>query len=324
MSSKKNKKRAAWIIVAVVLAAAAGVAVYASTKAKKDPKAAAEETTKVEKRSVDDIIEVSGNLKPLLAQEIRAPVDGIVAEVLAKAGEKLEAGDLIARMNSSAAVYAVDSARYQIEQESFAGNRRKVELLKRELESKEKAVEDLNLRAHIGGTVSKLDLKAGDVVVAGTSYGRIIDVSALVADVEIAESDIPRAKPGQVVEFRFPALPGLAAKGRVDAFPAEARINDRGLAVLDAKLVIDAPPKGLLPAYSFSAVIKAGEARDVLVVDSRAVSYKAGKPFVERKKAGGAYETVSVETEGFGSGLVRIVSGCAEGDALKIPTPKAK
>src|SRR5512133_3467843 len=113
MSLKKNKKRAAWIVIAIVLVAAAGVAVYASTKAKKDPKAAAEETTKVEKRSVDDIIEVSGHLKPLLAQEIRAPIDGIVAEVLAKAGDKLEAGDLIARMNSSAAVYAVDSARYQ-------------------------------------------------------------------------------------------------------------------------------------------------------------------------------------------------------------------
>jgi multidrug efflux pump subunit AcrA (membrane-fusion protein) len=324
MSLKKSKKRAAWIVIAIVLVAGAGAAIYASTKAKKDPKGASEETTKVEKRSVDDIIEVSGHLKPLLAQEIRAPVDGIVAEVLAKAGDKLAPGDLIARMNSSAAVYAVDSARYQIEQESFSGNRRKVELLKRELEAKEKAVEDLNLRAHIGGTVSKLDLKAGDVVVAGTSYGRIIDVSALVADVEIAESDIPRARPGQAVEFRFPALPGLIAKGRVDAFPAEARINERGLAVLDAKLVIDSPPKGLLPAYSFSAVIKAGEARDVLVADSRAVSYKMGKPFVERKKADGSYESLSVETEGFGSGLVRIVTGCAEGDTLKIPSPKAK
>jgi len=321
---KKGKKRLIAIIVAVVLFSAAGGIAYVATKGKKAPAGLAEETTKVESRSVDEIIEVSGHLKPLLAQEIRAPSDGIVEEVLAKAGDKLEPGALIARMNSASAVYAVDSARYQIEQESFSGNRRKVELLKRELEAKEKVVEDLNIRAHIRGTLSRLDLKSGDVVVAGTSYGRIIDVSALIADVEIAESDIPRAKPGLPVDFRFPALPGLSAAGRVDAFSAEARINDRGLAVLDAKLVIDAPPKGLLPAYSFTAVIKAGEARDVLVVDSRAVSYKAGKPFVDRKKADGSWENIGVETEGFGSGLVRIVTGCAEGDVLKIPTPKAK
>jgi len=325
MTDKKKKKRRGIAIAAVVLVLAAGGIVYATTRGKKDSGKAPEETATVEKRSVDDIIEVSGHLKPLLAQDIRAPSDGIVEEVLAKAGDRLEAGALIARMNSAAAVYAVDNERYQIEQESFSGNRRKIELLKRELEAKEKAVEDLNIRAHIRGTLSRLDLKSGDVVVAGTtSYGRIIDVSSLIADVEIAEPDIPRAKPGLGVEFRFPALPGLIAKGRVDAFPAEARINDRGLAVLDAKLVIDAPPKGLLPAYSFSAVIKAGEARDVLVADSRAISYKAGKPFVDRKKKDGSWENIGIETEGFGSGLVRIVTGCAEGDVLKLPAPKAK
>jgi hypothetical protein len=124
------------------------------------------------------------------------------------------------------------------------------------------------------------------------------------------------------VDFRFPALPGLAAVGRVDAFPSEARINDRGLTVLDATLVIDRPPAGLLPAYTFTAIIKAGPPRDLLVVDSRAVSYKAGKPFVDRRKTDGAWETVGVETEGFGSGLVRIVSGCAEGDVLRLPKPK--
>ncbi len=324
-SANRGKRRAAAIgIIAGVLAVAALVLAVSSGGAAKGKAKAEDETTVVEKRSVDDVIEVSGHLKPKIEQDIRAPVDGIIEEVSAITGSRVSEGQAIARLESTQADFAIDQIKYQIEQENFAGNRRKAEMLRRELAAKERAAEDLTLRAHFDGVLSKLDLKAGDVVTAGSTYGRLIDVSSLVADVEIAELDIPRARPGLAVDFRFPAIPGLVARGRVESFPAEARINDSGLVVLDAKLVIDSPPKELLPAYSFNAVIKAGEPREILVADSRAVSYKAGKPFVDRREPDGSWKTVGVETEGFGFGFVRIVSGCAEGDALKIPAKEGK
>ena len=95
---------------------------------------------------------------------------------------------------------------------------------------------------------------------------------------------------------------------------AEARINDQKLTVLDGRLVIDRPPAGLLAAFSFNATIKAGEPRPILVVDSRALSYEGGKPRVMRFRKGAPAgsnetETVEVATEGFGAGLVRVVSG---------------
>ena len=180
-------------------------------------------------------------------------------------------------------------------------------------------MEDLTIRAHLEGRVSRLNLKKGDVLKAGEAYGRVIDVRSLVADVEISELDIPRAKAGLEVEFHFPALPGLTAAGRLASFASEARVNDQRLTVLDAKLVIDEPPPGLLPAYSFNAVIKTGSPRDVLVVDARAINYRAGKPQVERLKADGSTESLVVETEGYGAGLVRVLTGLSEGDELLIP-----
>jgi multidrug efflux pump subunit AcrA (membrane-fusion protein) len=315
----RKKGRVAAAIAAGVLVIAG--AVYAAASGRGAEKAGAkEETTAVEKRSIDDVIEVSGHLRPKVEQDIRAPSDGIVDGVFAKAGGRLESGSPIARLDSAQADFAIDQIRYQIEQETFAGNKRKVEMLGRELAAKDRAASDLTIRAHFDGVLSRLDLKPGDVVKAGEKYGRLIDVSSLVADVEIAEMDIPRAKPGLAAEFRFPAIPGLVAKGRIESFPAEARVNDGGLVVLDARLVIDSPPPGLLPAYSFNAVIKAGEPRDILVADSRAAYYKAGKPFVDRRRPDGTWEVVGVETEGFGFGFVRIVSGCAEGDVLRIPS----
>jgi multidrug efflux pump subunit AcrA (membrane-fusion protein) len=319
----KNRKRFVIIAAAVAAVGLCAYAAFASNAAKgKKRGAAAGEVVKVEKRLVDDSIEVSGHLKPDAEQDIRAPGDGIVESVFTKEGARVAKGDAIAALDSTAARYELEKLEYDIDQERFAGNKRKVELLEGERIVKRRTVEDLTIRAHLDGLVSRLNLKPGDVLKAGDSYGRVIDVRRLVADVEIAEVDIPRARAGLPVEFRFPALPGLTAEGRLASFAAEARINDQKLTVLDAKLIIDSPPKGLLAAYSFNAVIKAGEPRDILVADSRAVSYDGGRPRVARLRKDGSTESVDVETEGFGAGLVRIVSGLGEGDQLLVKAPE--
>jgi multidrug efflux pump subunit AcrA (membrane-fusion protein) len=321
----KSRKK---LIIIAAAAAAVGLCAYAaiasSAAKKKGSGASAGEVVKVEKRLVDDSIEVSGHLKPDAEQDIRAPGDGIVESVFTKEGARVAKGDAIAALDSTAARYELEKLEYDIDQERFAGNKRKVELLEGERIVKRRTVEDLTIRAHLDGLVSRLDLKPGDVLKAGDAYGRVIDVRRLVADVEIAEVDIPRAKAGLPVEFRFPALPGLTAEGRLASFAAEARINDQKLTVLDAKLVIDRPPAGLLAAYSFNAVIKAGEPREILVADSRAVSYDGGRPRVARLKKDGSTESVDVETEGFGAGLVRVVSGLKEGDELLIKAPEKR
>lgn len=327
MRKENGKTRKKLLLLGGVLLVLVGAYGAYRVVGKRGASAPTEETATVEKRTVDDVIEVSGYLKPRKEQEIRAPAAGIVESVRLTAGATVKTGDLIASMDATEAKYETKKIEYQIEQERFAGNRRKIELLESELAMRRKAVEDLMIRAHLDGKISSLDIKAGDVLKEGDSYGRVIDVSSLTADVEIPEIDIPRAKVGLPATFRFSALPGLVANGRLDSFPAEARINTQGLSVLDAKLVIDAPPEGLLPGYTFDAVITAGEPKEVLVVDSRAVNYRAGKPEVQKKEPDGKWKTVKVVTEGFGSGYLRIVDGLAEGDVLKIfltPQPELK
>lgn len=318
MKMKAKNKKLYVLVAGVVALVAVGLGAARYLGKAGDEGTDEDETVIVEKRLVDDIIEVSGHLKAKAEQEIRAPADGIVVSVSVQAGSSVRKGDPIAAMESSSAAFELEKLQYQIEQERFAGNRRKIALLESELAMRRKAVDDLTIRAHLDGKISRLELKVGDVLKAGDAYGRVIDVHSLTADIEITEVDIPRARVGLPVEFRFPARPGLMAKGRLASFPEEGRINDRGLTVLDAKLVIDEPPEGLLPAFTFDAVITAGEPRDVLVVDSRAVSYRGGRPEIERKKEDGGWERVSVTTEGFGSGFVSVLEGVSEGDVLRI------
>lgn len=309
------KKRTVFAWTAVV--AVAGLGVWGWSRGSTPPPAPIEETT-VESRSVDDIIEVAGHLRAQQEQEIRSPVSGTVTQVYVGTNAPVVPGTTIATLDSLEQEQSLADLSYQVDQERFAGNLRKLALLEGKAEVQRRIVDGMTIRAYLRGKVSRLDLKVGDVLKAGEPYGRIIDIEALVADVEIPELDIPRIRKGQEVEFRFPALPGLVLAGRVESFPAEARVNTRGLTVLDARLRIDSPPEQLLPAYSFQAVLKVGAPRKILVVDSRAVTYLAGKPQVERKTSSGTWETVAVETEGFGSGLVRLVAGAAADDVLRI------
>ena len=87
-------------------------------------------------------------------------------------------------------------------------------------------------------------------------------------------------------------------------------------AVLDAEIRINNPPENILPGYSFSGFIVAGEDEEILTVSQNAIRYKEGKPFVDiirDKKT----EEAEVTVEPYVHGFVKITSGVAEGDKLK-------
>lgn len=302
--------------LAALLCLGAVLAACGRSNGSPDPAA---ETATVEERTIDDAILVSGNLKPSAAQDIRAPVTGQVSAVYVAAGDAVRKGQPIAAMESASVAYDLDRLAYDLDVERLKGNLRRIALLEAEFSMRKAALDALTIRAHLDGVVSKLNIREGDVLTVGESYGRVVDASSLVADVEIAEMDIARARVGLEAEFRFPALPGVSALGRLESYPAEARLNTKGLVVLDARLVIADPPPGLLPFLSFEATLRAGEPLTVLVVDSRAVTYRSGKPEAERRRPDGSTERVELVTEGFGGGFVRIVSGLAAGDTLMIP-----
>jgi len=204
---RKKGKRRAWLALAIALAAAGGGA-YALLRGRKAEPASAEETAKVEKRAMDDIIEVSGHLKAKDEQEIRSPAAGIVEAVSARSGDRVAPGDPIARLDSTQQAYELDKLAYQIDEERFAGNRRKVELLEVELEARRRAVEDLTMRAHIGGLVSRLELKPGDVLKVGEVLGYIGEQAAPAAGAPAALANVH--------DVGAPPAPLIARVGRAN------------------------------------------------------------------------------------------------------------
>jgi hypothetical protein len=136
--------------------------------------------------------------------------------------------------------------------------------------------------------------------------------------VEIDELDVPSVKVGQQVVFHIDALPDLQVAGRVSLLPLEGRVTSEGIAVLDAEVQIDRPPKSLLPGYSFSAQIIAGQDERLLVLDEKALRKADGRAYVVLLPAapGVAPERREVKTAAYETGKVRVLEGLAEGDRV--------
>ncbi len=323
---KSNGRRRHWIwwlVLAVVMLAGGAVAVYLwfPFNENGDRTAARFTTYTVEALTETDVIQISGNIQPIEEEDIGFYTDGKVAAVHIKVGDWVEAGTLVAELDNSAQLYDLASLDMEIENARIAGSKQELALLELKRQSKVEALEETRLYTTISGYVVSVDVRKGESIKSKDSIDPIIRISnfsSMRAEVEIDEIDVPRVRIGQKVRFFFDALPDVEIFGRVSELPLEARVTSSGIAVLDAEVIIDSPPKQLVPGYSFSAEIQVGDQEKVLVLDEKAIMERDGQKLVLRvpAEAWSNPTLTPVKTASYGAGKVEILSGLSEGDTV--------
>jgi RND family efflux transporter MFP subunit len=266
-------------------------------------------------------IDVTGHLEPVESEDIGFAASGKVAKVYVKEGDRVRARDLIAELDDSQQRYDLASLDFQIEKAKISGSKSELQLLELERQMKQAALEENKVWTTISGVVSTVDVREGEYVKSGETISpiaRVIDLSALKATVEVDELDVPSVKVGQKVLFHVDALPELQVSGRVSSLPLEGRVTSEGIAVLDAEVQIDHPPRILLPGYSFSAQILAGEDEHLLVLDEKALQKSDSRTYVLLLPAahGAPPERREVKTAEYETGKVRVLEGLAEGEKV--------
>ncbi len=253
---------------------------------------------------------------------IHAGVSGRVEQLNLKKGASVAAGEVVARLSSTA-------LRSQKENNSIAVQQAQVSL-----KNAEAGLEHYNITAPISGTVVTREVKAGDSLGSGSgtsSMAVIYDLSALIFTIPLDELDVSKVAVGQPVEVRVDALEGRAFQGTVTRI-SMAGSTDKGKTAYPVTVKIDAPPRELLPGMNVNASIVVAKADDVLTVPITAVQF--GDVVFVRNKAGesapredmGApegFHSVNVET-GISDGTnVEIKSGLQEGDEVHLPAEAA-
>ena len=168
----------------------------------------------------------------------------------------------------------------------------------------EKAQDDLTkttIYSPLTGRIIALNAKEGEVVVSGTMnnpasvIGEIADMSEILANVDVDETEIVNVKLGQEAVLRVDALPGKEYKGRVVEIGSSGfnRPAQPEVTFFKVKILLDNPDEDLRADMSVRAEIHTASRENALVVPIQAVVER--EPVEEEGGAGDGGEQEEVQ-----------------------------
>jgi len=179
------------------------------------------------------------------------------------------------------------------------------------------------ITAPIAGVITRLDVEEGEMVVMGvqnqpgTILMTISDLSALNAEVKVAEADVLRLTVGSPATVTLDAVAGQSFTGRVAEIGASAlpQIGTQAAArEFRVKVRLDAEATSLRPGLTCDTEILVAERKGVLAVPLQAVTQRNGRSGVFVIKDGRA--TFTPVATGIIGGLTIEVTGVDEGASI--------
>lgn len=150
-------------------------------------------------------------------EEIKAGTHGIVDKVLIEKDDMVKKGQLIAKMDVSAAVLDLKDKELSLKESMLALEQKKREIAKKRVE------------APISGVITKLEVKEGETVNSGESAAIIMDTSSVYFMAAVDEIDIPAIQVGQAVEVYVTAFGNRPFQGKVVEVPKEGTKEDKAV-----------------------------------------------------------------------------------------------
>ncbi|WP_338848572.1 efflux RND transporter periplasmic adaptor subunit [Massilia sp. W12] len=237
------------LISAIIL----GLAALGVAKVKSNPKAPAPASAAVEnvlellpgdlasigQGSVQQVLQVSGNVRALQQATVKAKVAGEVLKVLVREGESVRAGQLIAQIDTNDARARLEQAQGNLRAASgqleIANNTRNnnrqlqaknfisknaldtaeqqwaiaqanLDAARAALDVAQKAVRDAEVRAPIDGVIASRSVQPGEKVAPDARLLEIVDLRELELELSVPAPDIPALSLGQEVRASFDGL----------------------------------------------------------------------------------------------------------------------
>jgi HlyD family secretion protein len=243
----------------LLMATILGVGCKVSTPAK----AAKEETYRVARHDLRDVLTQVGTVRPVRTVEIKSEATGRIDKIAVIEGQRVRAGDTLLTIDPQLALIqkkrlqlSLESARLELakaqrEYESGATLDRSALLPRLELDERRDAVRRMSIRerevllqieeieeqlrktvirAPLTGIITNLYVAEGEIaasvtagVQGGTSVARMIDAENLEVVVQVSEVDYVRLRSGQTVTLRPEAFPTVQTSGKISFLAMNAK-----------------------------------------------------------------------------------------------------
>jgi RND family efflux transporter MFP subunit len=182
-------------------------------------------------------IQTNATVVPAERRIVSAEVSGIVQGVPVREGQRVSAGDELARLDDSddrirleRALTDLALAHRQLaeaeEKRDWAGAgqaRLNMDLHQAEVSLYQERVAKAHLRASIRGVVvtPKVEEKTGKLLKVGDAFCELVDQDQLAVEMNVPETDISRVRTGAPVALKLNAFPTLTLRGTVERVPPQ-------------------------------------------------------------------------------------------------------
>ncbi len=288
------------------------------------------EVASVAKRPISASYTGTANLEAPTEAQVVAKTSGVMLQLLAEEGDKVTAGQVLARIDPDRPRLEMERARAQVRK--LENNyRRARELAESRLVSAEQADQiryDLeaaraqyemaqlelsytNIVAPISGVIAQRMAKPGNLIQLNSSLFRIVDDSRLEAVLNVPERDLATMKEGLAVNMTVDAMPGQVFNGTIDRVSPVVDAGSGTFRVVTAF----AGAGGLRPGMFGRIEVVYDERSDALTVPRSALLEDAGETAVFAVKDKKAVR-MPIEVGYMSGELAEVRKGLVEGDQV--------
>lgn len=340
-------------VLTVLLLGGAGLA-YSQLGTGQASGESAVRTVTASRGSVTASVSASGAVESSRSRALSFGTNGTVAKIYVKPGDKVAKGDLLAKLDDTAAQESLSAAKAAYDSALDDGTdtaRLYAAFVKARNAYREarRTVAATVLKAPFKGTITAVNGSVGGTSTgsgdgSGSSSGsgsgagsgsgsggatsggttsagfvELADTTELRLVGTFTESDVGRLKQGQEATITFDALPGVTAAGKVTQIQPVASNSDN-VVRYPVTVTFGEVPGQVRLGQTATVEVVVGRADDVVTVPSTALSTSGGRSTVTVLRDG-RQSRVPVEVGVRGSTLTEIESGVSEGDLIVPPAP---
>ncbi len=274
--------------------------------------ATAVETATVVEGEIARVIVLPGTVEAIRTIGVNAQVSGALLEVPVEEGDRVEEGQVVARLDDreiraqlrsaeasfEVAEAAFDRARQLLErqvitQPEYEAERTAFEAARAQLDQLTTRAGFAEVKAPIGGVITTKAVQAGDVVGTQGRLMEVAEVDTMVVRVSVSELDVVQVREGDAVDVALDALPGETLQATVRrVFPAadpttrlvpvevalSSRDGRRARPGFLARVSFELDPKPNARLIPASAIVSRGGGEGVYVVADSTVVLRSVTP----------------------------------------------
>lgn len=282
---------------------------------------------------IRDRINLPGSIEAWTTLSLLSKLNGTVVEVVAREGQVVKKGDVLARIDDDdyriavqRAQAAYDLARSEFERDraiyakgiiptaEYDANRTRMETAKADLDNAELQLSRCIITAPMNGVVRKIDAKVGLQLAVGDPLAEILEIDRLKAVVGIPESEVAAVRGLTAIDISLQALRDRTVAGTVHFLSSSPETVAR---LFRLELAVDNPNGEILPGMFFRADVVKKTVPDAIAVPFYSVISRNDEQYVYVERDGVVAKR-PVEIGIMEQWMVEVTSGLRPGDRLVV------